>query len=190
MQEKGKNSALSDALPTRLLNFLDQVLIWVALIGGGLTLIAMTMLSVFNVLVMRKALNAPIYGAEDVLVLGLVVVVALSIPFGARVGSHIEIELLESRMSPRFGRWSLIVMKLIGALVLAILSWQLMHAGANAQKFGESSQNLLISFGPFYQILSVWVGIYFLVLVLEVWQLITEGQVTTLDLPHDRESES
>ena len=59
----------------------------------------MTGFSVWNVLIMRKALNSPIVGAEDLLILSLVVIVALSIPLGARTGAHIEIEVFESRMS-------------------------------------------------------------------------------------------
>ena len=62
-------------------NFLflfDSVLKYIALIAGGLTLACMTSLSVWNVLIMRKALNSPIIGAEDVLILLLVTVVAIS----------------------------------------------------------------------------------------------------------------
>jgi len=44
---------------------LDQILLWIALIGGGLTLAFMMGLSTINVLVMRKTLNAPIKGVED-----------------------------------------------------------------------------------------------------------------------------
>jgi len=50
----------------------------------------------FNVLVMRKAMNAPVRGAEDLMVLSLVILVAIAIPFGGRTGAHIEIEILES----------------------------------------------------------------------------------------------
>ena len=77
---------------TGLIALLDRMLVWIALIFGGVTLAAMTCLSVWNVLIMRKALNAPIIGAEEIMVLMLITVVALSIPLGARTGAHIEIE--------------------------------------------------------------------------------------------------
>ena len=83
----------------RLISTLDTALKWIALVFGGLTLIFMTGFSAWNVLIMRKTFNAPILGAEDLLVLALVVIVALSIPYGARTRAHIEIELLETRMS-------------------------------------------------------------------------------------------
>jgi TRAP-type C4-dicarboxylate transport system permease small subunit len=111
------------------LRFFDQIFWWVSLVPGGATLIFMTGFSTWNVLVMRKALNAPIQGAEDLLILSLVVIVAQSIPLGARTGAHIEIEFLESSMTVRFAKWSIIVMKCLGAVLLVVLSWRLFHAG-------------------------------------------------------------
>lgn len=167
----------------RALRRVDKALTLVALFGGGLTLVFLTALSVFNVLVMRKALNAPIKGAEDLLVLALVVLVALAIPFGARTGAHIEIEVFESGMSKAFARLSLLVMKAFGLVVLAIMSWRLADAGASAARFGESSQTLLISFAPFYLLLSLSIGLYCVVLVLEIWQLVRTGDVSRLKIP-------
>jgi TRAP-type C4-dicarboxylate transport system permease small subunit len=166
-----------------VLHFADKLLAVIALVGGGLTLAFLTLFSVFNVLVMRKALNAPIKGAEDLMVLALVVLVAFAIPFGARIGAHIEIEVLETAMSRGFARISLLAMKLLGALILAIMSWRLWDSGANAASFGESSQTLLISYAPFYYVLSVWVALYGAVLLLEIWQLSRHGEVDRLMPP-------
>ena len=121
-----------------LISWLDKVLTWVALIFGGATLAAMTGLSVWNVLVMRKALNAPILGAEDVMILLLVVIVALSIPLGARTGAHIEIDVLESRMTARFAKWSMIFVKLLGVVLLVIMAWRLWYAGQTAVRLPEA----------------------------------------------------
>lgn len=164
---------------------LDRVLTWVALICGGSTLIFMTIYSVWNVLIMRKALNAPITGAEDLLVLALVVIVALSIPLGARTGAHIEIEVLESRMSAWFAKWSMIVVKIMGAALLGFMSKQLWHAGGTASKFGETTQQLLISFEPFYYLLAISVAIYAVVLLLDIWQILKTGTVVRLRVGAD-----
>ena len=69
----------SDKTPGRsppALNWLDTPLTWISLVFGGAALVFMTGFSTWNVLVMRKALNSPIVGAEDLLVLALVVIVA------------------------------------------------------------------------------------------------------------------
>jgi TRAP-type C4-dicarboxylate transport system permease small subunit len=159
------------------LRLLDTTLKWMALILGGGTLGFMTLFSAWNVLVMRKAFNSPVSGAEDLLVLALVAIVALSIPYGARTGAHIEIELLESSMSRPFSKWSLVIVKLFCALLLWIAARQLWHAGQSAVKFGETTQQLLISYEPFYYMLSVSTLLYFIVLLTDIWQLLRTGHV-------------
>ena len=74
-------------------------------------------------------------------------------------------------MSAWFAKWSLVFVKLLGAGILAIMARQLWHAGQNAVKFGETTQQLLISYEPFYYVLSFAVGVYALVLLLDIWQI-------------------
>lgn len=168
-----------------LISGLDRFLRWMSLIFGGTTLVVMTLFSVWNVLVMRKAFNSPITGAEDVLILLLVVTVALSIPLGARTGAHIEIEVLEPHMSPAFAKWSMICMKVLGIALLTIMSWRLWHAGQSAARFGETTQQLLISYEYFYYALAASVAVYALVLVLDIWQLHSSGKVGSLKISAD-----
>lgn len=172
---------MSDSIePKGMLGVIDRVLTWASLILGGVTLAFMTGFSVWNVLIMRKALNNPIVGAEDLLILSLVVIVALSIPFGARTGAHIEIEVLESRMSAGFAKWSMIAMKLLALALLTVMSWQLWHAGGSATRFGETTQQLLISYGPFYYLLAVSIGLYAVVLLFDIASLLRYGAVPRL----------
>lgn len=168
-----------------LITQLDRILTWISLICGGATLAFMTVFSVWNVLIMRKALNSPIVGAEDLLILSLVVIVALSIPLGARTGAHIEIEVLESRMSTAFAKWSMVLMKIGGVVLLTIMTWQLWHAGQSAERFGETTQQLLISYEPFYYLLAASMAIYTIVLVLDIWQLLQSDKIVTLKLDGD-----
>lgn len=167
------------------IKLLDSVLTWIALICGGATLVFMTGYSVWNVLIMRKALNAPIAGAEDLLILSLVVIVALSVPLGARTGAHIEIEVLESSMSAGFAKWSMILMKLLGCGLLGVMSWRLWHAGQSAVRFGETTQQLLISYEPFYYLLAFSIAVYAFVLILDIWQILRSDKVVPLKIGGD-----
>lgn len=176
---------LDQTKPTGLMKVLDGILTWISLILGGFALAFMTGFSVWNVLIMRKALNAPILGAEDILILLLVVIVALSIPLGARSGAHIEIEVLEPKMSVAFAKWSMIVMKLLGIALLVFMAWRLWHAGLSAGRFGETTQQLLISYEPFYYLLAASISLYALVLVLEIGQLLKTGAVARLKISGD-----
>ena len=178
---------MEDAEPTLppIIGLLDRVLTWIALILGGAALAFMTVYCAFNAAIMRKLLNSPMIGAEELLVLSLVVIVALSIPFGARTGAHIEIDFLESRMSSAFAKWSMILVKCAGFILLAIMSWRLWHAGGSAARFGETTQLLYIPYGPFYYLLAVSIGTYAAVLILDVWQLLRSGKVVKLKIAGD-----
>ncbi len=166
----------------KLIALLDKALVRVSLICGGATLVFMTAFSVWNVLVMRKALNSPITGAEDLLILSLVVIVALSVPLGARTGAHIEIEVLESSMSAAFAKWSMIFVKALGTVLLVFMAWRLWHAAQSAARFGESTQQLLISFEPFYYLLAVSMAFYSIVLTLDIWQMVRSHKVVPLKI--------
>ena len=179
------NSDASRGRQPLALHWLDVFLTRISLVLGGAALVFMTGFSVWNVLIMRKALNSPILGAEDLLILSLVVIVALSIPLGARTGAHIEIEILESRMSAGFAKCSMIFVKLLGAALLVVMSWRLWQAGTSAVRFGETTQQLLISFEPFYYLLAVSLAIYALVLALDIWQLLRSDKVVSLRIGGD-----
>ena len=90
------------------LRLLDRWVERLTFLVGGIGLAVMVLLTSWNVIVMRKALNDPIVGAEDILILNLVILVAVAIPYGGRSGAHIEIEIFETWMSKpsRAGRWS------------------------------------------------------------------------------------
>lgn len=185
MAQEEKHGHTGDQLPL-FIKRLDAVLTGLSLVLGGITLAFMTAFSVWNVLIMRKALNSPIIGAEDLLILTLVVIVAVSIPLGARTGAHIEIEVLESRMSLWFAKWSMIFVKLLGTVLLVIMAWRLWHTGQTAERFGETTQQLLISFEPFYYLLAVSAGIYAVVLILDIWQLLRSDNVVSLKINGER----
>lgn len=176
---------MSGTLP-KPIQLMDRYLTWMALLTGGALLAFMVFLGTFNVLVMRKVLNNPIQGAEDLLILSLVLLVAIAIPFGGRVGAHIEIEILESRMSPGFAKWSLFVVRVCSAALMLLMSYELMKAGGKAVKFGETTQQLIISYEPFYYALSLCVAIYVVILGTDAWQLWRTGEIKQIPLGDDQ----
>lgn len=169
----------------RIIETLDRALIWISLLFGGSTLIFMTVFSTWNVLVMRKALNAPILGAEDLLILSLVVIVAFSIPLGSRTGAHIEIEVLEPRMTPGFAKWSKIFVKLLALTLLITMSWQLWKAGESAVRFGEGTRQLYISYEPFYYLLALSIGVFAFVVALDTIQILRSKRTEPIKISED-----
>lgn len=159
------------------LNQFDFAIEKLAIFIGGALLTFITLLIVVNVLVMRKLLNAPIQGAEDALILALIALVALSIPFGGRIGSHIEIEVVTELMGQRATRICLIINRFIGAFFIACMSWQLGIAGAKAERFGEVTQQLEISYEYFYYSLAVCFALFSLAQLFDIVQLIRRGKI-------------
>jgi hypothetical protein len=65
--------------------------------------------------------------------------------------------------------------------LVGILAWRLFESGASASKFGEATQQLLISYEPFYYILATLVGLYALILLTDAVQLIVRGDIRLID---------
>ena len=169
-----------------LIGLLDRALVWVSLICGGVTLAFMTGFSVWNVLIMRKALNSPIVGAEDLLILALVVIVALSIPLGARTGAHIEIEVLESHMSAGFAKWSMVFVKVLGAVLLAVDVLAALARRPKRRAFrrddAATADFLRAILLPACQLQSRSTRV---VVVLDIWQLLRGDKIALLKMGGD-----
>ena len=150
---------------------------------GGIGLAVMVLLTSWNVIAMRKVLNDPIVGAEDILILNLVLLVAVAIPYGGRSGAHIEIEIFETWMSKAVARWSLVAMKLLAIPLVAILAWRLFKSGASAREFGEATQQLLISYGPFYFAMGAMIALYVLILIADLILLLAGRNLAPIPDP-------
>ncbi|TNF09500.1 MAG: TRAP transporter small permease [Gammaproteobacteria bacterium] len=161
------------------LDCLDKCIKWITLIGGGVSILFLMGLTVSDV-VMRYLFNSPIFGAQDLLQLTLLLIVAFSTAFGGRSGAHIEIELFEQKMNPHFARWSLLLVRLVGAVLVGVLAWRLIETGIMSVMFGEATQLLLISYENFYYVLAAGMALYSLVLLAESLLLATRGVVTRL----------
>jgi hypothetical protein len=65
------------------------------------------------------------------------------------------------------------------------MSWRLWESGTKADKFGESTQQLLISYEPFYYLLSVSIGLYAVFLLLDIWQIARHDHVEIINVGTD-----
>ena len=88
-------------------------------------------------------------------------------------------------MSAAFAKWSMILMKVLGVALLIIMAWRLWHAGQSASRFGETTQQLLISYEPFYYVLAASVALYAVVLVIEIGQLLRNKETVNIRLNGD-----
>ena len=162
---------------------LDRWVERLTFIVGGIGLAVMVLLTSWNVIAMRKILNDPIVGAEDILILNLAILVAVAIPYGGRAGAHIEIEIFETWMSKAFARWSMVAMKLLAIPLVAILAWRLFKSGGSAREFGEATQQLLISYEPFYYAMGAMIALYAAILVADLILLLAGRNLAPMPEP-------
>ena len=85
-------------------------------------------------------------------------------------------------MSAGFAKWSMVFVKCLGFVLLCFMTWRLWESGISAVKFGETTQQLLISYEPFYYALSISIGLYAFVLLLDIWQIIQRGRMRKIDI--------
>lgn len=142
---------------------LDRAVRALALLAGAV-LVLMVLLTVADV-VMRYVFGAPIFGAQDLAQLGLLVVVFLSMAHCGRSGGHIAIEVITERLPRRVRRPIAAATAIIGATALLLLAWRAVIAGQRAAEFEAGSNLLGIPFAPFHGVIALGAALYALVLV-------------------------
>src|SRR5215213_9401549 len=162
-----------------ILALVDRVVQAVALYCGGV-LLAGLMAMIITDVTCRYLFNAPLFGSLDLAVVLLVLIVSCAIGYGGRTGAHVTADMVTTVVGPRFEWVSGLLVKALAAAVTAIWAWRLWVTGTTAGRLGESTQLLNIPFEPIYKALSVGVGLYAVVLIIEVFALARCGQVPLL----------
>jgi TRAP-type C4-dicarboxylate transport system permease small subunit len=154
-----------------MIDRLDHVVRFLALWVGMFSLLALTFVTVIDV-TLRTVFNSPIHGGGDIAQFFLIIVVSASIAYSGRSGGQVVVELFENVVGEAVLRWVDVVTKIIGFLMLMVLSWHLVISGMDALEFGESSGTLQISYAPFMYISALGIFLYAVVLLVEIIQLI------------------
>ena len=127
-------------------------------VAGGVALVVMVATVVVAV-VARYALNAPIFGAEDVSAMALVVVVASAIVYAAWDNAHVAVDAIDSVVPQRATRVTDVVAGLLGAATAALVAFALFRHGACGAPCGATTPTLLMVHTPFYYALGAAFGV-------------------------------
>lgn len=150
---------------SRALERFDRALRWLAL-AGGMVLVAMVLLTVVDV-TLRKLWNAPIFGAQNISELALLVVVFCAVAHCGREKGHISVNLLGDALGARFTRVADTLVNLIGAAIFALLTWRALVAALQAIEIERVSNLLAIPHWPFYAMIALGAGLYAIVQLIE-----------------------
>ena len=164
----------------RALVIIDHVLRPIALYAGGLSVIALAVLIVTAV-IFRYVFNSPIFGADDFNQIFLVFTIAFAVAYSGRKGGQVVVEILGFVTGPKITRWTDILVKVIGATMMAILVWKLIENGINAAEFGETTSSLEITLQPFFWVLAFGMALYGIVLVFEALAELRDRAINELE---------
>ncbi len=145
----------------RLLGLLVGLL---AVLGSAavLFLAAVTVVAVF----WRYILNDPIFGIEDLSSMGLAVVVAGAIAYGATRGAHVSVNVLTYFVGRPVTRFTDAFTRLLGAAAVGFAAYALAVKGSCGFECGAFTANLFITHQPFYFLLSAAMAAYAILLIL------------------------
>lgn len=124
---------------------------------GGACLLALLAVSVLDA-VMRASAN-PFIGAKELSEAFLVSCVAIALPISVHRGKAVSIDGFVAFFPPLIKRIITAIGNLSGAIICAVLSYELIRAGVDAHDFAEKSTLLSIPYQLYYQILSVGFGL-------------------------------
>jgi TRAP-type C4-dicarboxylate transport system permease small subunit len=99
--------------------------------------------------VVGRYFHAPLYGAQDIVQMASVFVVFGGMAYCERRGGHIQVDLLERAFSDRTNRALVILGALAGAVVFALIAWQMWEASKLARMLNMATNILGLPRVPF-----------------------------------------
>ena len=143
---------------------------------SGLILFGIIGLTFFDV-VLRYIFAAPIFGARDLLEMGMVVVISLAFPFTWRIGGHIVVDLIPDYGIAVFTIIRDLFVRLIGIFIFALLAWRSWIRSDDAVLFNEATNMIELPFSPFFIVLAVASAFQVVVLGIESARLLAGASV-------------
>ena len=134
------------------MTLLDRVCAGLA-VFAGLILFGLVGLTFLDV-ILRYVFSAPIFGARDVLEMGMVVVISLGFPFTWRMGGHIDVDLLPDYGVAYFTIARDLFVRVIGIAIFGLLAWRAWLTGEDAALFNEKTNMIELPFQPFFWLLA------------------------------------
>jgi len=133
---------------------------------SGLILLSIIGLTFVDV-VLRYILSAPIFGARDILEMGMVVVISLAFPFTWRMGGHIVVDLIPDYNIAALTITRDLVVRAIGSAMFGMLAWRCWIRANDAVLFNEATNMIELPFSPFFIFLAAASVLQTFVLIIE-----------------------
>ena len=144
----------------------ERLLRWLAIAGG--VVLAALMLLVSAAVFCRYVLNQPILGDQELVEIGMSVVVMMAMPFAALKGAHIRIDILD-RAIGRHGRfWGDVFARLVSCYVLFLLIRKTWDKMLDAHKYGDVTNMIEIPVWITYAAITGGMGLFSAILAAQL----------------------
>lgn len=99
--------------------------------------------------VIGRFFGSPLRGAQDIVKMSFVFVVFGGMAFCDRIGGHVAVDLFEDHFSARWNFWFSIFAALVGAVIFALIAWQMWEASKIAIMLHSATNILKLPKVPF-----------------------------------------
>lgn len=141
---------------------------------GGLVLFAIMLLVSVSVF-FRYALNQPILGNQELVEIGMSVVVMLAMPYAALTEQHIRVDILDHRLGSA-GRFAGdLLARVVSILVLGLLVRKAWNKALDAHEYGDVTNMIEVPVWIAYGAITLGMSFFLLVLALQLFLQFRRG---------------
>ena len=137
-------------------------------IASSILLLLMMVLTFADV-VARYLLNRPIRGAFEITELTLLVLIFAGLPLVSHADEHVTMDFIDRVLPPAGQRALIRIVHALCAAIMFFLAWQVWLKAGKIAAYGDTTDVLRITVGPFVYFMDVMIGLTGLVHVYKVY---------------------
>ena len=136
---------------------IDKVLLPISRIFSQISMVTIiaVMLLVVSDVCLRRFLNSPIRGAQDIYDLGFSIIVFLPMAWCALNGGHVDLDIVIKRLPKRTQVIIEAIMMFLTTGILIVVSWQLLLQGIRLQDMQAETALLGVPMFPFLYLATI-----------------------------------
>jgi TRAP-type transport system small permease protein len=127
------------------------------------------MVLTFADVVARYLINRPIRGAFEITELTLLVLIFAGLPLVSRADEHVTMDFIDRILPARARVAWLRVMHAVCAAIMFFLTWQVWIKATRIASYGDTTDVLLITIGPFVYFMALMIALTGLVHLFKVY---------------------
>ncbi|MFZ1343224.1 TRAP transporter small permease [Thiothrix eikelboomii] len=126
------------------------------------------MLLVATAVFFRYFLHQPILGSQEIVQLGMVLVVMLAIPSTAAHDLHIRVDLLDKALGEGGRFFADLLGRVLGIVVLSLMVWRCVLKAFDTYEYADTTNMLALPLWPIYAVIAAGMGMYAVILLVEI----------------------